>query len=114
MRFDLRNPTNAASTGIRLWHRHRLAGQELVESLDQVGTSQLRLPIAGRGLDAILIVHAAAVADDSLLIKNEDLWRALGLQTVGDRVVAILQNRKRNAELARMRRSAVGDLGGCC
>ena len=58
---------------------------------------ELRLDVAGAGLEAVLIVDAAPVADHVVLVEQEDFRRADRAELVGHDVVVVLQHRERSA-----------------
>src|SRR5262249_51943576 len=66
VRRDLGNAADQTAHGVGLGHAHRLTGQQLVNGLGDVAAGEVRLAVAGAGLESVLVVDAAAIAHHAL------------------------------------------------
>ena len=93
VRFDLGNTADDAAGGNRPWGSDLLPGQQLCDRVRQITRLELRLGITGSGTESVLVVDAAEVTDDMVLVQQEGLGSTLCLKQVRDRVVGIFQDR---------------------
>ena len=81
-----------------------LPGEQFVDGFPQIASCRLVADDA----NAVLVVNAAPITDDAILIENEHFRRAHGVHFVGDFVAQIFKNGEIDLVNARIRRN-LGD-----